>query len=365
MRKVFFMLLPMIFLIGMMEGCSIKNKDRSVVNEDAAMIKTEEVEKLTVEEKIALTENVIEPFPSEEEIARLKDVRNSNTTLSVPTDVEKIDGFYFIVDCYHNQVIYSDDLSAPLTQWHVMCDTMTRGHTVASDGIVYLIDDTENNKILVYQKEQDIFIHTQTINNVGKRPHYIRYEENTNSFYVLSSMTGEVYILKTKPNVSKNGDSRPVVSVLDIKTIKELSNTYCRSFSIEKDTIWFPASNGLIVKASFPECIVLKTYQAPREVGGLAQIYPIGNYYYLSVSTNAEGNQEDATLIRTSNLEALQNGQYEDLYDRLEPDRTSVGTPYHISTFDGYYYLVEHRHGHGLFEFSIQNDQMAEVKIVQ
>ena len=127
----------------------------------------------------------------------------------------------------------------------------------------------------------------------------------------------------------------------------------------------FPASNGLIVEATFPECVPMKTYQAPGEVAGLAQIYPIGDYYYLTVSTDEEGSQDNATLIRTKNLEALQNGQYEDLYDTLEPDRSSAGTPYHISAFDNHYYIVEHRHAHGLFQFNVEDDQMVDIQIVQ
>lgn len=317
---------------------------------------------LTVEEKIAITESKAEPLVSKEEVETMDVLCNSNTTLNVPTDVEKIAGLYFIVDCYHNQVIYSEALDTPLIEWSVMCNKISEGHTIASDGTVYLIDDTENNRILIYQKEYYKFVHTQTINNVGQRPHYVRYDHQTQAFYVLSSMTGDIYILQTKDYLQTN---RKEVYISDIKTIDMLTNTYCRSFSIMKDRILFPASNGLIVEATFPECVPIKTYQAPGEVAGLVQIYPIGDYFYLTVSTNAEGNQDYATLIRTKNLEALQDGQYEDLYNTVEPDRISVGTPYHISTFDDHYYLAEHRHAHGLFQFDVEDNQMVNIQILQ
>lgn len=75
---------------------------------------------------------------------------NSYSNLSVPTYLTKIADTYFIVDCYHDQVIYHDNLTEPLCQWSVMTDEIDKGHTLASDGIVYLIDDTENNRILVF-----------------------------------------------------------------------------------------------------------------------------------------------------------------------------------------------------------------------
>ncbi len=75
---------------------------------------------------------------------------NAFSDLSVPTWLTKVDDTYFLVDCYHNQVIYHDNLSDPLWQWSVMTDDINRGHTLASDGLVYLIDDTENNRILIF-----------------------------------------------------------------------------------------------------------------------------------------------------------------------------------------------------------------------
>ena len=68
---------------------------------------------------------------------------NPNGSLSVPTYITKLDDQYFIVDCYHNQVIYHDNLTDPLYLWKVMTNDLSMGHTIASDGNVYLIDDTE------------------------------------------------------------------------------------------------------------------------------------------------------------------------------------------------------------------------------
>lgn len=72
--------------------------------------------------------------------------------LSVPTYITKLQDTYFLVDCYHDEIIYSDSLDRELNEWEVMTDEINRGHTIASDGVVYLTDDTENNRILVFEK---------------------------------------------------------------------------------------------------------------------------------------------------------------------------------------------------------------------
>ena len=82
-------------------------------------------------------------------------VTNPYPDLSVPTYITKIDDMYFLVDCYHDQIIYHDNLTDPLTDWSVMTDKINKGHTLAGDGLVYLADDTENNRILVFERQDD------------------------------------------------------------------------------------------------------------------------------------------------------------------------------------------------------------------
>ena len=82
--------------------------------------------------------------------ASLNLTNNYDSALSVPTYVTKVDDLWFIVDCYHNRIIYTDDLGIPLNEWYIMCDQATQPHTMASDGSVYLVEDTENNRVLVF-----------------------------------------------------------------------------------------------------------------------------------------------------------------------------------------------------------------------
>lgn len=102
---------------------------------------------------------------------------------------------------------------------------INRGHTIASDGVVYLTDDTENNRILVFEKEDGRFIHTQTFSDIGIRPHYIVYDETSGYFYALSSMTGELYVFSREKNSTRMG-------LKEVRSIEKLNGVYVRSFTI-------------------------------------------------------------------------------------------------------------------------------------
>ena len=155
-------------------------------------------------------------------------VLNSYASLCVPTYVTKVDDTYFLVDCYHNQVLYHDNLASPLTEWKVMTNNMNKGHTLASDGIVYLLDDTENHRILVFEKKEDKFVHTQTFSEIGNRPHYIIYDEGTDTFYAWSSLTGEMFLFRHNPD-----DTRMYLT--EIRKVDILNGVYVRSFTIIED----------------------------------------------------------------------------------------------------------------------------------
>ena len=133
---------------------------------------------------------------SDSYIDEYEPVLNPDSMLSVPTYITKVDDIWFIVDCYHNRVIYSSDLGSPLNSWLVMCPEVTQPHTMASDGKVYMIDDTENNRVLVYEKMKDKFIKTQIFSNVGNRPHFSVYDPVSDTFYVWSSQSGELYCFR-------------------------------------------------------------------------------------------------------------------------------------------------------------------------
>ncbi|MDE7020265.1 MAG: hypothetical protein K2P23_05090 [Lachnospiraceae bacterium] len=279
---------------------------------------------------------------------------NAFSDLSVPTWLTKVDDTYFLVDCYHNQVIYHDNLSDPLWQWSVMTDDINRGHTLASDGLVYLIDDTENNRILIFEKKNGRFLHTQTFPDIGNRPHYIIYDEKTKTFYAWSSMSGEMYLFRHEPD-----DSRMYLAA--IRKIDALENVYVRSFTIQDDSVYFVSGNSSIIRADLKTFQVLDTWPVPDSMAGMIQLTPIQDYFYITVSTDITGNQDYATILRTKDLSGLMDGRFEDIYEYF----IGGGTPYYITQIDNSWYLTEHRlPGHSLWRFQVTDNEITDVEAV-
>lgn len=282
---------------------------------------------------------------------------NPYPTLSVPTYITKVEGCYFIVDCYHNQVIYHDNLTDPLYQWQVMTSDISMGHTLASDGLVYLIDDTENNRILVMERDtnengQTVFVPTQEFTGIGNRPHYIIYDDYTDTFYAWSSMSGEMYLLR-----HPEGDSRMYLT--EIRSIPALADVYVRSFTIVEDTIYFVAgSQSSILEADLYSFQIRKEYPVPSALAGMIQITPIDGSFYVTISTDSTGNQDYATMLRVSDLSDLAEGRYEDVYHNF----IGGGTPYYVTRIDDTWYLTEHRvPGHSIWSFQVEDGDITNV----
>lgn len=279
---------------------------------------------------------------------------NPCTDLSVPTYITKVNDTYFLVDCYHDQVIYNDNLTDPLYEWKVMTDDIDKGHTLASDGTVYLIDDTERHRILVFEKKDDVYIHTQTFNDIGNRPHYIIYDAPTDTFYAWSSMSGEMYLFRHNPD-----DTRMYLT--EIRRIDSLNNIYVRSFTIIGSDIYFVSGNSSMIRADLETFNILETYPVPENMAGMIQLTLIEDYFYITVSTDITGNQDYATIIRTKDLSALTDGDYEDIYSNF----IGGGTPYYITFFDDAYYLTEHRlPGHSVWRFQVEDNEIRNVETI-
>lgn len=284
---------------------------------------------------------------------------NPYPALSVPTYITRVEDTYFIVDCYHDQIIYHDNLTDPLYEWQIMTNDISMGHTLASDGMVYLIDDTENNRILVMEKIQNdngqtAFAPTQEFLNIGNRPHYIIYDEYTDTFYAWSSQSGEMYLFRHAAD-----DSRMYLT--EIRSIPSLDDVYVRSFTIIDDCIYFVSGNSSIIEADLYSFKIRKEYPVPSEMAGMVQLTKIEDYFYITISTNATGSQDYATMIRTQSLKDLSSGSYEDVYSNF----IGGGTPYYITQIDDVWYLTEHRiPGHSIWSFRVKDNKITDVTTV-
>lgn len=291
--------------------------------------------------------------------------KNTYDTLNVATYITKVDETYFIADCYHNQIIYNKNLTDPLNQWNVLTDEVHYAHTIASDGVMFLVDDTENNRLLVFQKIQDSYVHTQTLENIGMRPHFVQYDAKNQMFLAWSSITGEMYFIKRADAPNQNGYYSLYIE--KILKIDALYGVYVRSFTVIEDEFYFVSghNNQKILKAVIDDSgdgfEILAEYPVADQIAGMVQLIKIGKFYYITVSTDNQENQDFATILRTDNLERLADATYEELYDQFGVSR---GTPYYITEIDGRYYMAHHRTNENIIAFDINEDQIEHVEVL-
>jgi hypothetical protein len=234
-----------------------------------------------------------------------------------------------------------------------MTDQINRGHTIAGDGTVYLADDTENNRVLIFEKQDGQFCLTQLFNEIGTRPHYVVYDETEKRFYVLSSMTGQLYVF-----YRPDPDS-PSVALEKILSVPELDQIYVRSFTIDGDDLYFVSGNQSILRTRKRDLKILERFPVPAEISGMIQLTHIQDWFYITVSTDLTGNQDYATILRVQDLNDLSSGSWEDIYDNF----VGGGTPYYISSFDGHYYLTEHRiPGHSVWQFDVIDNALTDIR---
>jgi hypothetical protein len=226
-------------------------------------------------------------------------VENPDYALSVPTYITKIDGIWFIVDCYHNRVVYNDNVDESLTGFDIMCSEAVMPHTIAGDGTVYLIDDTENNRVLIYEKSSGKFILTQKFDNIGVRPHFTVYDEATDTFYVWSSESGELYCFRHTKDSSR-------MYLTEIRKIDELADTYVRSFTIIDGDIYFVSSDEALV---FSE--TLGQFTSFMDYGSVPLMVNIDQSFYAITSEDNTSN--------VLNLWEMWRGQYNEIFGEFKP----------------------------------------------
>ena len=287
---------------------------------------------------------------------------NTEYSLSVPTYIGQVGGDYFIADCYHNQIIYNDNLTDDLLSWKTLATDLSQPHTMAGDGQVIVIDDTEKNEVRVYEPSENGYKYTQLFTGIGNRPHYTVYDETEKAFYTWSSMSGEMYIFR-----HEEGDTKMYLT--EIRTIEALSGTYIRSFYIDGNDIYFVSgirgdgtSSG-ILKCDKKTFEIKETYSVPDSIAGMAAMRFDAPYFYITVSTDVAGSQDAATMIRTKDLKGLAAGDYEDIYAAYF---MGGGTPYNMFKIGDKWFLTEHRiPGHAIWSYKIdENGEITDVETV-
>lgn len=279
---------------------------------------------------------------------------NSYQELKVPSLYIRQRGYYFIVDTYHDQVLYTQNPNKPVKDWQVMAGGMNRPHAIAGNGEVWLVVDTDNNRVLVFERMNGRFENTQCFEQIGIRPHDIKYDDETDSFFVWSSMTGEMYILK-RDSVSG------LMCIQEVRKICELDNYYIRSFTMMGDMILFVSgTNGYMLLVDKNSFKVLQRYPVSDEIAGMACVKVIADSFYITVACDLYGRQEGAVFIRTNDLCGLCEGDYEN----LSVEYGLQGIPYYIEQIDDCYYMTNHGTSMSVFRFQETYNGLSRPEVV-
>lgn len=270
--------------------------------------------------------------------------------LYTPTMINKIDDLYFIVDCWHHRIIYSDDIEKDISQWSTLVDNVKGAHSITTNGSVILIDDTDNSRVLVFKKVGKKIEQVQVLNNIDGRPHYVLYDEITENFFVISSEQGVIWSFK---------ENEGRVELIDGAVIDALQGDYVRSINIIDGYMYTVSGGGEILKLNYVDKSfnVLEGYSVPDELFGMNFLTKIQDYYYITSYTNILG-EIKPKFIRVKELEDISKGEYEEIYNEFN----FKGTPYYISQFDDAYYITEIDNASGIKSFEIQDNNIINIK---
>lgn len=123
----------------------------------------------------------------------------------VSTQQVSLNGINFIVDTYHDRILYNDtpNLGYNLFSWKVMADDFNKPHSISSDGnTLHLVTDTDNNRVATYTRlPSGEFIELQSFENVGIRPHYCVYDAPSASLLCMEFLYGRCISIREPPEL--------------------------------------------------------------------------------------------------------------------------------------------------------------------
>lgn len=245
--------------------------------------------------------------------------------LNTPTTFTKIGSTYFCVDCWHARVLYSDNINKPITQWSVMDNTLRGPHSIAYDGYMYVVEDTENGGIRTFKSDgAGGFTAITTLSSIGTRTHRVQYDSATSSFYVIGGTS------QTMARLTRSGDTLTLQSKI---TLAFLSGQYSRGFRIYDGKMYIVAEPGKVFEVSFDGAstyTLLNTYNTPTGFSSPNDIFRDSTGKWYLTGTNQ-------AICRFDSLADMHAGTVEDVYSLFGLG----GTPYYMDEFDGYLWIPE------------------------
>lgn len=279
---------------------------------------------------------------------RTADILSYKERLFTPTQIQKIEEDYCIVDCWHHRIIFNKNLNEEIKHWKTFSGNCSLPHSVVSDGNVVLVEDTKFDKVKVFNKVKDTYTEMQSIGGIGSQPNKIIYDRSRALFYGISASTQELFILKN------NGNE---VIVKDVIKLSYLGTAYTRAISIIENKLYFVSGPGKIIVVELDTFKPVNEFEVPFEIQGMNDITRIGKFFYISVYQNGSGDIVPE-LVRVKDLANLKS-EYESLYHQFG----FHGVPYYFSEIDNRYFITEIDMYSSIKSFMInKDDQIIDIR---
>jgi hypothetical protein len=265
-----------------------------------------------------------------------------------PTALVKTGDFYFVVDCWHHRVLWSKNLKADIAFWHSLDEDLAGPHSLASDGTVYLVEDTGRHAVFVYRFADGRFRRMERIGRLGQRPHRIRYDAATAAFYVISADSQDI------SKLVRTGDR---LRLAYTKHLDFLEDRYTRSVTIYGGEMYFVSGPKAIVRTAYRDDSyrVLAVYRLSSGEQGLCGMNDLfhtdDGWWYVTATPKR--------IVRARSLEEIVNGRYEDVGRQLGVN----GTPYYLSLIDGRYYVPQITEHSGIVSFVHASGRISDVRV--
>lgn len=279
-------------------------------------------------------------------VAKPASAQNWKGRLYTPTQFVRLGDLYFIVDCWHNRILYSPTLQPDISRWKLLDDDLAGPHSIDTNGRLVVVEDTGRHTLKVYLRGGMHFKHIQTIDNVGGRPHRVIFDKPTNSFYVIGSTTQTISRLTAR----EDGTG---LNLLYTKTLAFLEGAYTRSMTIIDDAMVFVSGPGKVIKTTYRDDSyrVLEEYTVPEGLGSMNDVFYSGNYFYLTATPTR--------IIRVKTLDDLKQGVFEDVYEKLG----LKGTPYYLYQQGRRIFVPQITPYSGIISFREEGDEIADLRV--
>lgn len=245
--------------------------------------------------------------------------------MDAPTTITKLGSTYFMVDCWHARVMYTDDVTKPVSMWKTMDNALRGPHSIATDGYMYVVENTEAGGIRTYKSDGlGGFTTLATIASLGTRTHRVQYDTASASFYVIGG---------TSQNMCRLTRSGDVLTLQSNTALPFISGQYSRGFRIYDGKMYIVAEPGKLFEVAFDGVstyTLLNTYTLPAALSSPNDIYRDANGRWYLTGTNQ-------AMVSFASLAALAAGTVTDMMSTYQ----LAGTPYYLAEFDGALWVPE------------------------